>query len=56
MLASSACTFTALLLRGPNDGFGGPVPYFLVLFGSGALIAVAGGLLLARGRTGPGDR
>ena len=52
MLASAACTFTALLGGDPNARFGGPVLYFLALGGSGALVVSSIALLLLRGRTG----
>ena len=52
LLASSACTVTSLLLGDRNDGFGGPVLYFAVLGGSGALFLSCVVLLLWLGRTG----
>ena len=54
MLGSTACTVVSLLSRGPNHGFGGPVLYFAVLGGSGALLVLSIALLLLRGRTGTG--
>lgn len=56
LLVSTACTFASLLMRGRNHGFGGPVLYFVVLVGSGALLVLSIALLLLRGRTSSGDR
>ena len=57
MLVSAACTFASLLLgNGPSHRLGGPVLYFVVLSGSGALVVLSIALLVLRGRTGAGDR
>jgi hypothetical protein len=50
MLISAGCTFASLLMRGPNQGFGGPVLYFSVLCGSGALLVSSMFLMLVAGR------
>ena len=52
MLVSTACTVTSLLVSGSNSAFGGPVPYFAVLCGSGALLVLSI-VLLVRRRAGP---
>jgi hypothetical protein len=56
MLASAACTFVSLLGGDPSRRFGGPVLYFVVLGGSGALVVLSIVLLVLRARTGAGDR
>lgn len=56
MLFSAGCTFAALLMRGPNEGFGGPVLYFAALSSSGVLLTSSIVLLLWQSRTGSGDR
>jgi hypothetical protein len=56
VLVSAACTFASLLGSDPSHRFGGPVLYFVVLGGSGALIVFSLALLVLRGRTGTGDR
>jgi hypothetical protein len=57
MLMSAACTFASLLLGSdPSHRLGGPVLYFVVLGGSGALIVLSIVLLMLRSRTGAGDR
>lgn len=45
-----------MLMTGSNQGFGGPVLYFVVLGGSGALLVLSIVLLLLRGRSGTSDR
>ncbi|MEU7851431.1 hypothetical protein AB0B69_28925 [Micromonospora parva] len=39
-----------MLMRGPNQGFGGPVLYFAVLLGSGAMLVSLVVLVLLRER------
>jgi hypothetical protein len=56
MLVSAACTFASLLGSDSSHRFGGPVLYFVVLGGSGALVVLSIVLLVLRGRTGAGDR
>ncbi len=56
MLVSAACIFASLLGSDPSHRFGGPVLYFVVLCGSGALIVLSIVLLVLRDRTGTGDR
>ncbi|MCZ7438701.1 hypothetical protein O7598_19980 [Micromonospora sp. WMMC241] len=50
VLVSSSCTLASLLMRGPNHGSGGPVLYFAVLFGSGAMLVASVVLILLRAR------
>ncbi|MET8832972.1 hypothetical protein ABZV78_03520 [Micromonospora sp. NPDC004540] len=54
MLVSTACTLAALLFSGPGHRFGGPVLYFVVLCGSGALLVLSIALLVLRHRIGAG--
>jgi hypothetical protein len=56
MLVSAACIFASLLGSDPSHRFGGPVLYFVVLCGSGALIVLSIVLLVLRDWTGTGDR
>ena len=56
MLASAGCTFAALLMGSPNHGFGGPVLYFAVLCGSGALLVLSIISLVLRNGSDAGDR
>ncbi|WP_089021110.1 hypothetical protein [Micromonospora coriariae] len=56
MLVSTACTFAALLVSGPNSRFGGPLLYVVVLCGSGALLVLSIVLLVLRDRIGIGSR
>jgi hypothetical protein len=51
---SSTATFVSRLLDDPYDNFGGPVLHFVVLGGSGALLATAIVLLMVRRKTGAG--
>lgn len=55
MLASAGCTFASLLLSGPGNRLGGPVLYFVVLCGSGALLVLAIVLLVVRRRSGTSE-
>jgi hypothetical protein len=50
MLVSAGCTFGSMLLRGPHQGLGGPVLYFAVLVGSGAMLVLSIVLLRLPGR------
>jgi hypothetical protein len=56
LLASTVCTVASLLLGGRDNSLGGPVLYFVVLCGSGALLLLCVVALLVRGRAGAGDR
>lgn len=50
MLISTGGTFASMLMSGPNYGFGGPLVYFAVLFGSGAMLVSSVVLMLLRRR------
>ncbi|SCG72757.1 hypothetical protein [Micromonospora humi] len=50
VLVSSGCTLASLVMRGPHHGFGGPVLYFAVLSGSGAMLVSSVVLILLRAR------
>jgi hypothetical protein len=52
MLVSAGLTFVSLLGGDPGRRFGGPVLYFVALFGSGGLFLLAIALLVARARGG----
>ncbi|BEL06333.1 hypothetical protein Q0Z83_045240 [Actinoplanes sichuanensis] len=53
---SSTAIFVSRLLDDPYDNFGGPVLHFVVLGGSGALLATAIALLVVRRKAGAGKR
>ncbi|WP_127542201.1 hypothetical protein [Actinoplanes sp. OR16] len=50
LLASAGCTFVSLLGGDPSRRFGGPVLYYVVLAGSGAIVVLSIVLLLLRDR------
>ncbi|MFI5836224.1 hypothetical protein ACIA5A_21370 [Micromonospora sp. NPDC051300] len=50
VLVSSSCTLASLVMRGPDHGFGGPLLYFAVLSGCGAMLVSSVVLILLRVR------